>query len=523
MASFTDLSIPSTDWVELYTQTGLSAGEALVLQNKGSSDILVYIADIKPASDSTDGFLMLDYTSKDSMAHSIPAGYNSVWLKTAPSGRTVSGKVSIQTLTAILPTVNIEHPALSSLSDAFDPTSNVKSKVMFTDEADRVGMVSMTGEMHVGFKMDDVSVNFQYGISPRDVIDGGTSTGTGSVGTFKSTATVSTGTGVGSASLQSVDAVRYRAGHESNTALSVVFGTPEVNVNQYAGFQNSQDGWSVGYNGLDFGLWFIEGTNVNFIPQSTWNLDRIDGSGVVNDSGYHINPQTGQLYRLSFTWHGFLDLVLEVRTDKGRWIPCHKEVFVNSAIETHLENPNLPVMVKVERTSGTGSDITVKTGSWRAGVIAGVEERNNSDRWFAYTRLDATIANDNNNVFAITNKATYQGKPNHISLELGVVTFVSDLNKTVAVYGNSGGVITGGTDIGDVDSTSSVVSIVQGGTVEGGSRGPATIIRAGGDRRTDVRDTGIILHPGQTFIFEVVPGAAVNGTFSLSARWREFH
>ena len=102
-----------------------------------------------------------------------------------------------------------------------------------TDDSDRVAMVSMTGEAHVGFKVDDISVNFQYGISSVDIVEGGQTTGTGVVDTEGSMATVSSGIGVGMAQLETRDSVRYRAGHECQCAVSILFGAPETGVNQF--------------------------------------------------------------------------------------------------------------------------------------------------------------------------------------------------------------------------------------------------------------------------------------------------
>jgi hypothetical protein len=117
----------------------------------------------------------------------------------------------------------------------------------------------------------------------------------------------------------------------------------------------------------------------------------------------------------------------------------------------------------------------------------------------------------------------YAGKVNHIQAELMIVTFVSDLNKTAAVYGVKGAVLTGNTAYTDIDTSNSILSVSTGGTILSGVRGPATVLRAGQDRRTDVSGTGIKLFPGETFTFEVEPGGPVNGTFSISARFKEFH
>lgn len=403
---------------------------------------------------------------------------------------------------------------------SIDPEGKVLASTRATDASGREAMISLTGEQHVAYKADDININFQYGISTYDINGGGVTTGTGSVSSADSMAFVSTGTGVGSSVITSKDTIRYRAGHEVHGALSMVFATPEANVNQYAGFLNSEDGWCVGYQGSQFGAYFIKGGNEEFIPQSDWNIDKMDGTGI---SGYNINPQAANLYRLTYAWHGFLPLQLEVYVGDNKWRRAHIYEFTNTAIEPHLQNPSLPLATKIERTSGSGSDLSIKTGSWRAGAIAGTEEDNSSNRWFSHTELDFPLVNDRNNIFTLYNKPTYAGKNNHIIAELAVITFDSTTNKTVAVFGVKGGTLTGNSAFTDIDTVNSTMSVSVGGTVSGGSQGPATVIKAGGDRRTDVRGTGIKIFPGEYFTFEVDPQGAVNGAFSISARFVEYH
>lgn len=428
--------------------------------------------------------------------------------------------IGITGATHLTVSVTASQETLSTSSATLDSEGKLLAAAYVSDASDREGVVSVTGEQHVGYKTDDININFQYGISTFDIKDGGTTTGTGSVSAQDSMAVISTGTGIGEAVIQSKDTIRYRAGHEVHGAVSFVFATPEANTNQYAGFLNNDDGWCVGYQGTEFGLWFIEGGNANFIPQSTWNKDKMDGTGA---SGYNINPQMANLYRLTYAWHGFLPLQLEIYVGNNKWRRAHVEEFTNIATEPHLQNPSLPLGAKIERTSGTGANLSMFTGSWRGGAIAGIPEDNSSNRWFAHTELDFPIINGRNNVFTIYNKPTYAGKTNHVVVELGIVTFDSTANKTVAVYGVKNGTLTGNSAFVDKDTTNSVISVSTGGTVSGGAQGPATVIKSGGDRRTDVRGTGIKIFPNEYFTFEVDPGGSVNGNFSISARFVEYH
>ena len=396
------------------------------------------------------------------------------------------------------------------------PNPRLKTHTLISDDLGRLAKLSQKGELLTGANVDVVDINFQYTIRSAETVT--TITGTGAVshpGTGGSYAELSPGTGIGKAQLLSKASVRYRAGHESYCELSAIFREPEENLNQWYGFINDDDRFAVGYQGLQFGLLFREGGNDTFIPQSEFNQDRIDGTG---DSGYSINPQKINVFRIGFVWHGGLPLTIEIQVNQ-RFVPVHVLDFSNAIDETHLENPHLPVGGLVERVSGAGTDQASRTGSWRAGSIAApVEEP--SDDWTSHTVLDAAlVTNARTNIFTIRNPLTWQGKQNHISYELGVITFDSEANKSVAVYGTKGATITGGGTPTFIDESNYALQYINGGTVTGGSRGPATIIKSGGDRRTDVRGTGIIVYPGEDFTVEVDPGGAVNGTFSVSGRF----
>lgn len=395
------------------------------------------------------------------------------------------------------------------------PNPRLRTSSVSSDRFGRTGKISQKGEVVTGQMVDDVDVNFQYIVRTAETIS--IISGSGLVshpGASGAYAQLTVGTTAGSAALLSKAPVRYRGGHEVYGELSWIFGAPEAGVDQYCGFINDNDRWCLGYQGLEFGALFREGGTDTFIPQSEFNLDKLDGTGV---SGYDINPQTINVYRLSFVWHGGLPLTIEVQIGQ-QWWPVHVLNFANDINETHLENPHLPVGGIIERASGSGSAIEMRTGSWRGGSIAAAVSEP-SDDWLAHTVLDRTlVSNQRTNIFTLDNPTTWQGKQNHVVYELGVITFDSQANKTCAVYGTKGATLTGADPVQFIDEDNFALQYINGGTVTGGSRGPATVIKAGGERRTDVRGTGIKIYPGESFTVEVDPGGAVNGDFSISAR-----
>jgi hypothetical protein len=405
-----------------------------------------------------------------------------------------------------------------------------KTQAINTDSVGRSAMVSMSGDSHVGFKVDDISVNFQYGISTNDIRDGGSSSGTGSVAHVGSTARVSTGAGVGVALIESRASIRYRAGHEVHGAISVELATPQTNVDQFAGFLNTDDGWSVGYQDLVFGLWFIEGGNINFIPQDSFNIDKLDGSGL---SKYNINPQKSQVYRLTYTWHGALPLILEVYQPGIRaWIPAHAVEFVNSESLPHLENPNLPMACKIERRSGTGADMTIITGSWRGGVVAGGEEDNNSSRIFAAFVLSRAKTSSPDHLITLRSKDVFTGKVNHIRAEVTIIISINSTNKELVFKAvnlsnldaaDQAAIELGFVDVNTANSMmekSDVVRALTTSITDSITNDVAVVLRNDFRENTDVK--GFSIYPGEDVVFLVEStGTAAAGEVSLQLNFKE--
>lgn len=384
-----------------------------------------------------------------------------------------------------------------------------------TDRQGRSARISQKGEIVTGSHVDDVDVNFQYTV--RSAETNTTTTGTGSVshpGAGGAYAELSPGTGVGSAQLLSRAPVRYRGGHEVYSEISTIYRTPEANLNQWFGFINDDDRLCLGYQGLLFGILFREGGNDTFVEQADFSIDKLDGTG---PSGFNMNQQAINVSQCAFVWHGGLPLTLQLQVGQSWW-PVHVFDFSNTITETHLENPHLPIGALIERTSGTGTDESMKTGSWRGGAIASAVNEP-SDDWTSHTVLDRAISGSaRQNIMTLINPLQWQGKANHIVYELGVIAFSSDVNKTVAIYGTKNATLTGAGAISFIDESNYALQYQELGTVTGGGRGPATILKSGSERRTDVRDTGIKIYPGEAFTVEVDPLTSATGSFSVSAR-----
>lgn len=385
------------------------------------------------------------------------------------------------------------------------------------DYAGRRGSFSIFEEAITAVRRSDIRVMFQYNNSTRDVKP--FTSGGGSTSNNSERAVVSIDGNVGEASLTSLNSIRYRTGAMAEGEFTSAFEAGEAGVNQYHGALNGQDGIAFGRENGVFGAWLVRSGAETFIPQADWNVDKCDGSG---PSGFDIDPTTLTIYRVQYAWYGIAPIFWWIYggRDYG-WILAHVVDLTNTTDLPHLHNPTLPISMRVKRASGTGSACSIRSASWRGGTVSGDVDDTAGDRWFSKTVLEAAItgAGARNNLYTLRNNATFQGKTNHVICELAVVAFDNAGNKTIAVYGTKNATLQDNGAYTPIDADNSVMDVSIGGTIQSGAQGSAaTVIKAGGDRRTDVLGTGILIYPGETFTFEVVTGAAFAGTVSISSR-----
>jgi hypothetical protein len=86
------------------------------------------------------------------------------------------------------------------------------------------------------------------------------------------------------------------------------------------------------------------------VPQSKFNMDRIDGSDT--PSGYTIDLTKMQMLGIQYSWYGagFIDFML--RGPKGEFITVHRMKNNNINDEAYMRSGNLPCRYEVANTSG---------------------------------------------------------------------------------------------------------------------------------------------------------------------------
>lgn len=94
------------------------------------------------------------------------------------------------------------------------------------------------------------------------------------------------------------------------------------------------------------------------IPQSSWNVDRVDGSEslVFNISKMQLDVTKNNIYSIDFQWLGAGRIRFGVYNPSGEYIEVHTVENTNASATPWMSKPNLPIryeIINVGATSGT--------------------------------------------------------------------------------------------------------------------------------------------------------------------------
>ena len=84
------------------------------------------------------------------------------------------------------------------------------------------------------------------------------------------------------------------------------------------------------------------------IPQSQWNIDRVDGTG---PSGYRLDLGRMQMFYMDYSWYGAGFIRWGFRGPNGDIIYCHKQANNNINYEAYMRSGNLPGRYEVNTLS----------------------------------------------------------------------------------------------------------------------------------------------------------------------------
>jgi hypothetical protein len=152
----------------------------------------------------------------------------------------------------------------------------------------------------------------------------------------------------------------YQPGKSQQIICTGKFGTKIDGIKKSIGSFDDENGYFFQTSGSSFGVVLrktIDGVKTDtFISQSTWNLDKMNGTG---PSGNTLDISKAQIYTMDYEWLGVGRVRYGV-VQKGAVIYVHEINNYNSLETVYLRSPNLPVRYEISthKNTTTGSLMT---------------------------------------------------------------------------------------------------------------------------------------------------------------------
>jgi hypothetical protein len=193
--------------------------------------------------------------------------------------------------------------------------------------------------------------------------------GTGStVGiiTSQSTATLGIGTTAGCSFVRESKRVfSYQPGKALQVLQTFTLNPAKENLIQRVGYASSENGVMLELNGSQLNI--IKrtatsgvGTTIT-VPQSEWNVDTLDGTGVStsNPSGIQLDISKAQIFYSEYEWLGVGSVRVGFAID-GRFIIAHQFNHANKIDSVYMTTASLPIRYEILNTGITTTTSTMK-------------------------------------------------------------------------------------------------------------------------------------------------------------------
>ena len=431
----------------------------------------------------------------------------------------ISSKVDIETnsdlsIQSIVNNISTNiNTVQSSLNTIYSLESVIYSAVSaFSSCCTTTGNQALTtlyGEQLVANRLDNIAIQFQYGIPTYSVTAYTQNSGT--VTSASSMAVLTATTSAGSiAQLQTNNTIVYRSGHEAYAYFSVAFtGSFTATSSQFIGPIDYQNGFAIGFDGPTFGVTRRANTVNTFTPRSQFNGDKLDGTG---SSGFTYNPALLNVFRIAYGYLGSSIITFQILDQNGNWITFHTIPFPNSSSTPSILQPYLPITARVENLSGGASSLQLKTASWNAGIVG--QFSNSSYRYFQSNDTVGSLPGTETFILIIRNKTVFNNQPNKIPVRIsafgGGALTGSVANSITALRLKLNATITG-TSFSDVSPGSSVVEVSKSGTYSAGTGTELLIRQLGGTTQSPQ----IVFIPQGTYDIILLPGDTLTITGQL--------
>jgi len=189
--------------------------------------------------------------------------------------------------------------------------------------------------------------------------------GTGSTVGFVTTQgliNIGIGTTAGSSVIRETTKVfSYQPGKSLFVLNTFVMNAPKENLRQRVGYYGADNGIYLQVAGIgSTSISFVErslstGTET-VVPQTEWNIDKLDGTGV---SGYTLDISKAQILYMDIEWLGLGTVRVGFVID-GKFVQAHSFHHANLIQSTYMTTASLPLRYEIANTGITTSSSTLK-------------------------------------------------------------------------------------------------------------------------------------------------------------------
>lgn len=154
-----------------------------------------------------------------------------------------------------------------------------------------------------------------------------------------------------------------------------------------------------------------------FYAQSTWNGDKLDGTGA---SGVTLDKTKLNIFQFNIGYLGTDAIVLKCKvcptnSNNSTWVTCHTIRLPNSRTTPNFSNPSFPFTLAAY-SAGSTTDLTVKCASV-AGFIEGAKVLH-GNRFTYFNQSTNVGSNSFTPLFTIMNARVYSGRVNQAIINL---------------------------------------------------------------------------------------------------------
>jgi hypothetical protein len=159
---------------------------------------------------------------------------------------------------------------------------------------------------------------------------------------------------------ETIKVFSYQPGKSLLVLNTFVMNAAKTGLRQRIGYYGAANGYYLQQNNSTVS--FVERTSVsgslveNIINQSSWNVDKLDGTGA---SGVTLDLTKAQILFMDLEWLGVGTVRIGFVID-GNFYVCHKFNHANLISSTYITTASLPIRYEITNTGATSGASTLK-------------------------------------------------------------------------------------------------------------------------------------------------------------------